>query len=60
MVSPLLHAAEGLRYVELGASLLLDFLELDIRGELSQGELTLLPINLEDGLQSVSIWVFAK
>lgn len=31
----LLHTAQGLRYVELGACLLLDFLELDIRGELS-------------------------
>lgn len=52
---PLLHAAERLRYVELGTSLLLNFLELDVRGELSQGELTLLPINLEDGLRSVSM-----
>merc|ERR1712070_23272 len=46
---PLLHAAERLRYVELGTSLLLNFLELDVRGELGQSEFTLLPINLEDG-----------
>lgn len=51
----LLHTAQWFRYVELGACLLLDFLELDIRGKLGQGKLTLLPVYLEDGLQGVSI-----
>lgn len=56
----LLHTAEGLRYMELGACLLLDFLELDIRCELGQGKLTLLPVYLEDGLRAVSVWVSEK
>ena len=50
MVSTLLHLAKVLGDVELGASVLLDVLDGNIRSQLSQCQLALLPVHFEHTL----------
>ena len=54
----LFHSTQILRNLKFGIGLLLNLLDLDIRGQFRQSKYTLLPIDLEHALRMISKYAF--